>query len=261
MPKLRASERLLEPVRFKVNFWKVGLRMFVLRTFTASKRLISICFAVVGLSGCAFTSPYPDSWPAVESGASPTSRPCPSIAGFYVDKAISALFKPAFVDKWESPRLEGRHRDKDYLTYNLFSNARHVMRFANHVSDDVQQLIGHLVEIKQATPDNLQLIVWSSDGRDRFMLRQEVLSMKTGDFSCGPEGLKLKTRSEAVVLGVSNGVGSVARTLNRAADRSLVMKVEETMISHHFIFIPIVLSSGYWLRWEVFAQDSAQPAE
>lgn len=235
--------------------------MFVLPTFAASKRLISICFAVVGLSGCAFTSPYPDSWPAVESSASPTSRPCPSIAGFYVDKAISALFKPALVDTWESPPLEGRHRDKDYLTYNLFSNARHVMRFANHVSNDVQQLLGHLVEIKQTTPDSLELVVWRSDGRDRFMLRQDLLSMKAGDFSCGPEGLKLKTRSEAFVLGLSNGVGSVTRTLNRAADRSLVMKVEQTMISHHYIYIPLVFSSEYWLRWEVFAQDLAQPAE
>jgi hypothetical protein len=235
--------------------------MFVLRTLAASKRLISVCFAMVGLSGCAFTTPYPDTWPAVESHAPQASSPCPSIAGFYVDTAISALFKPALVDNWESRHFEGRDWDKGYLTYNLFSNARHVMRFKNHVSDDVQQLIGHLVEIKQATPDNLELIVWRYDGKDRFMLRQDVLSMKTGDFSCGPEGLKLKTRSEAFVLGVSNGVGSVARTLNRAADRSLVMKVEETMISHHYIYIPIVFSGGYWLRWEISKQDSAQPAE
>lgn len=206
---------------------------------------------MVWLSGCFSTiEVYDESWPVREPIESSKFHPCPTLVGSYVDIPTSGF-----------RNTDSRFKDHVYLTYNLFSRARHSFRDRNYISRDVEQLIGQTVEIRQPSRDVLELIVWRGNGLGRVTLRHDVLFEKDGDFSCGPEGLALKTRTEFAIFFGGNFIVSVARTMSRATDGSLVMKITQTAVGTAALVIPLGGNIESWLRWAPAAEASAGNSE
>lgn len=185
----------------------------------------------LALASCVWrTSEYPAGWARPEVGHS--DQTCPIIAGVYKDDA----------EPGPEAYFSGRNSDHGSLIYNLLSKAP--------VSRDVQHLMDRVthVEIVQPTPDMLQVIVWSGEGNERVMLWVEVLSMDKGDFSCGPDGLQLRSLTDWFITGVSNYFGWVSRTFNRSEDGSLVLKIRGRVFGNT-AFLPLGGVSDSWIRW------------
>jgi hypothetical protein len=162
---------------------------------------------------------------------------------------IAGVYKD-YAELGSGANFYGRYWDRGSLIYNLLSKEDMQLRGRDHVSRDVQHLIDRAthVEIVQPAPDILQVIVWSGEENDRSRLWLEVLSMDKGDFSCGPDGLRLRSRTDWLIVGISNFFGWVSRTLNRSEDGSLVMKIGERGFGNH-TFLPIGSVYDYWIRW------------
>lgn len=191
--------------------------------------------APLALASCVQTFEYPTAWaPKLQ----PSGQACPLIAGVYRE----------YGEEGPAPRvyLSGKWIGES-LTYNLLSKE---LRYTDRLSRDVEHLIRNAthVEIVQPGPDVLKVIVWSGEGTDQSMLWVEILSMDKGDFSCGPNGLELRSRTDWLIVVISNMFASESRTFNRSEDGSVVAKIGERRFGNH-TFLPFVIVSDYWIRW------------
>ena len=194
--------------------------------------------APLALVSCVRTFEYPAGWARPEVGHS--DQACPMIAGAYKDYA--KLGPGAY--------FVGRYSVRGSLIYNLLSKEDHPWRRRAPIARDVQHLIDRAthVEIVQPAPDILQVIIWSGEGNDQSRLWLEVLSMAKGDFSCGPDGLRLRSRTDWLFVGIINFFAWESRTFNRSEDGSLLMKIGDRSFGN-LVFVPLGLVFDYWIRW------------
>jgi hypothetical protein len=133
------------------------------------------------------------------------------------------------------------------LTYNLLSKEI----FKHNKRPDLQELVFKAthVEIAQPASDIVKVIIWSGEGNERVMAWGENLSRDKGDFSCGAEGLELRSRREWLILLFSNLLALESRTLNLSEDGSLVMKLKNMAFGNHTLVpIPGIINNR-WIRW------------
>lgn len=169
-----------------------------------------------------------------------SNQACPVIAGVYKDRGEEETPEQRY-STW------GWGWVKTSLTYNLLSKEI----FQPNKRPDLQELVFKAthVEIAQPASDIVKVIIWSGEGNERVIAWGENLSRAKGDFSCGAEGLELRSRREWLIRLISNLLRLESRTLNLSEDGSLVMKLKRMVLGHH-IFVPIPgLIDNSWIRW------------
>lgn len=97
------------------------------------------------------------------------------------------------------------------------------------------------VRIEQRAADIIEVTVLDGD--------VHTLSLADRDFTCGSEGLTLKSRSASTILMISNAFVSESRTFNATEDGSLVMKSLSRTVAHHTIF-PVIRTDVHWVKWK-----------
>jgi hypothetical protein len=105
------------------------------------------------------------------------------------------------------------------------------------------------IEIVQPSDDVLEIVAWNGTGRTREKLRSARLSREQGDFSCSPEGFKLKRLSGG--LGDGRFVGAHEwedRILTRSEDGHLVLKLDRGAWGI-VLFVPMAAFSTAGYRW------------
>jgi TPR repeat protein len=104
------------------------------------------------------------------------------------------------------------------------------------------------VELRQSADDSLEIIQWHFENGTRKVVGKKALRMEKGDFSCGPDGLTLRSRRVYVFVLLQNAVGSVNRNFQRSVDSSLVMKSTLVYVGNQLLF-----AGGeravIWVRW------------
>ncbi|MBZ0168217.1 hypothetical protein MELA_02309 [Candidatus Methylomirabilis lanthanidiphila] len=192
--------------------------------------------APLALASCVSTVEYPAAWaPKLQH----SDQACPTIAGVYKE----------YGEGEPEPRVHlGWEWVGNSLIYNLLS--KELPRSKKPIPQDLRHLIDNAthIEIAHPTPDMLKVVVWSGEGNDRIMLWGEILSMDKGDFSCGPNGLQLRSRTEWLIIIISNLFASESRTFSRSEDGSLMMNSRGRLFGNH-TFLPFVIVRNHWTRW------------
>lgn len=205
---------------------------------------MAVCLPLV-LSGCILFNPqdYPANWSRLETAPSP--RTCPIIAGLYGD-----IGEP-------SPECGGREdrhfrRNCKLLSFNFFSGDEEFMETDPH-DDPLHKIFPEGVpthmEIAQPNNDKLEIVAWSRTVSEQRMLRRAVLSMHKGDFSCSPEGLRLKRRTGIRGVLLTVGFFWEDRTFNRSEDGFLIMNSENRGFLCSGGLIPVAGGGNRWIRW------------
>jgi len=206
------------------------------RFHARNPRLIKIAASVLVpplLASCIVhsgTAPYPNSWTPIRHGQ--TGSPCPKIAGVYQDRG----------DYQPTPYVSGRpcsfkSGECRSLIFGLLSDAQSGIRIeAFKWRSTVQQ-----VQIEQPSPGVLEIIAEPGGNR-------QTLSMANGDFTCDGVGLRLRDKTAATIVLISNMLSTESRIFNVAEDGSLVMKSEWHNQGHHLIF-PASVRYELWVRW------------
>lgn len=205
--------------------------------------LLAFPLLLLTLSGCIISATmqkYPRGWAPLEI-AGPEGR-CPQLAGVYAEwgEAPNGCHSGEEACRSLSYNLLG-----DNIGYKEFWDKNATPRFP----------IGTHVELRQPADDRLEIIRWRiEDGKEQVVGRKTLKSEK-GDFTCGVDGLKLRTRAVYLFLGVSNLLGDIGRDFNVSNDGSLVMRSRLSYIGHHTI-IPGAHSFGIWIRWPASGRDA-----
>lgn len=206
-------------------------------------RALSYTVVALLLASCVSTYDYPAEWAAVQPRD--TSQTCPSIAGIY-----------------EEHGKVGRTYDyptERSLAWALLATAWEQAQAPHkrQMSADMIMLTGGRVEISQPRSEVLELTFWQTRGGTEWVaVRRQAFSINNGDFSCSPNGIVL-TRTMVVPALLLNTGAKVWRTLNTAADGSLVMKVEERSAGN-FYMLPFANSDTYWVRWQRGVLDGSK---
>ncbi len=185
------------------------------------------------------TEEYPFYWSRIEINDSFQTSNCPNISGNYLD-----IGEP---DENSMDDFKGRHSDHRSLIYNLLSKEDYRIRSKYHISEDVDDLIGNVVEIVQ-TNNTIEIIVKTKLNEDNKILSKNTFQLEQGDYSCDKLGIHLRSRSEFFIIGISNFLGLVKRTLYHCEDGSLVVKINEYSMGNH-TFVPFGAVSEYWIKW------------
>jgi hypothetical protein len=218
------------------------------------------CALVAGslTSGCVTHTriPYPITWPAPQ----PATADCPRLEGRYDNEGALAPGNDDSLCRHE----KGRWRLSWLCDVAL----------ARNIADSES---GHWVELRQ--PDADTLIVVSSDPR----VDVKTLHRSSGDFSCGPEGLRRRQHANtlsqggdqahsptgvSVISGISStlyamfasgGIRTLTRSFNPALDGSLVMSV--TINENELAFaLPSHTEKATYVRWQRVSLDQIWPA-
>ncbi len=193
------------------------------------KRGIWILPAVmVLLTSCSAMREYPENWPPI-SGSNLVGS-CPALTGLYSDGGES--LEP---HTGRACNIGGNDHLCTSLGYNLLSDIPNFFMYKGS-----SEFGSMRIKIDQRPKNIIEI---SLSEREAF-----ELSLEKGDFTCGPDGLILESRSAATIVLISNAFVSESRIFRTADDGSLVMKIHSRVVAHHTIF-PVVRSDEHWVKW------------
>ncbi len=203
--------------------------------------LFATLFVVSMLTACVNVDAYPDSWRNIEPVKA--NGRCPDVSGRYVETGTTSKL--------------GCHPHQEKcvrLSYDLLSGDTGYSEVWDKSLTPDFSAGTTSVELMQQGDQSIEVVLWTSGATDGTfvargrVIRRDRLNLDDGDYSCGAEGLTLRTRYIYFLFGISNLVGFEDRSFNRAEDGALVMKSEETIIAHH-TFVPFGGSRTVWVRW------------
>ena len=185
--------------------------------------LLASCISYTG------TVPYPASWAPVRQSQAGSS--CPKIDGVYLDRGE---YQP-------TPYVSGRPcNDKTgecrSLIFSLLGDAHYFGSDREIVSDWLRR-----VQIEQPSPGIVEIIIQPRE-------KGQTLSITNGDFTCDKNGLRLRDKTTAMILLISNVLTTESRIFNVADDGSLIMKSVWHRQGHATLF-PLSMSDEVLLRW------------
>jgi hypothetical protein len=198
---------------------------------------IAACAALI-LSACAVAE-YPSSWSRLD--ITPTGRSCPLIAGLYVDEGIQ------------------RHNPNDQSTgpcaLSWDCSLSNYLFFKQMTRTENPQLLRMFsgarpthAEVIQPSDDLLEIVAWEGTGSTRKRLRGTRFLRDHGDFSCSPEGIKLRRRAGGFGSPIVPMTQWEDRIVTRSEDGRLVLKLNTGMIG--VVFVPMAGGTTAWYRWE-----------
>ena len=97
------------------------------------------------------------------------------------------------------------------------------------------------VQIEQPSPGIVEIIAEPGGKR-------QTLSMANGDFTCDKNGLRLRDKTAALILLISNTFTTESRIFNVTDDGSLIMKSVWNTMGHGTV-IPVNSTNELLLRW------------
>jgi hypothetical protein len=212
---------------------------------SCNRTAIAMCVLAI-LSACTVAE-YPSSWSRLDTAQ--TGRSCPMIAGLYIDEGIQR-HNPN--DPSKGPcELSWDCSLSNYLFF------KHIPRRQTKMASEMFPGVRPThTEIIQLSDDLLEVVAWNGSGSTRKRLRGTRLIRDHGDFSCSPEGLKLRRRSAS--FGAQN-IGGVSewedRFMTRSEDGRLVLKLDSGMIGL-LLFFPMAARGSAWYRWEPAPPDA-----
>lgn len=217
-------------------------RIRTLQVFLISLPLLAV------LTGCVISSTmpdYPQKWEPLEA-ISPATK-CPQLGGLYAEWGDAPNGCHSGIEACRS------------LSYSLLGGNIGYEEFWDE-STKPRFPIGTHVELRQPAENRLEIVQWQFDKDQKRIVSKKMLEMEKGDFTCGVDGLMLKSRAVYLLVGLSNLVGSVSRSFKAGEDGCLVMQSKISYIGHHIIF-PGAHSFGIWVRWPAFSPDEVTSEE
>lgn len=206
------------------------------------------CAALLVVTGCSSVEPYPTAWAPT---APVIGGACPDLRGTWNN--IGTKYGQA-VRNCGAPKGIGLHLPAacTSLVYNLMGPVGWWPARPDIPSD---AFLGHLTIIEQPSPDQLDIVTDQAidkNGTTRLSLRASK-----GDFSCGAEGLTLRSKSGVSTL---ESVDTEKRSFNIASDGTLVMKVISATRGLLYV-VPMGWSQQGWVKWERVSQEPMPQAQ
>ena len=202
---------------------------FRTRTLQPTKIAASVLVSLL-LASCLShtgTVPYPANWAPVRQSQAGSS--CPKIDGVYQDRGELP------------PHVSGRpcsYRagECSSLIFGLLGDPRFDLFNREIARDWVER-----VQIEQPSPGIVEIIAEPGGKR-------QTLSMANGDFTCDKNGLRLRDKTAALILLISNTFTTESRIFNVTDDGSLIMKSVWNTMGHGTV-IPVNITNELLLRW------------
>ena len=193
-------------------------------------------------------APYPSDW-AVRKTGLPSD--CPEIAGVYenIGEHTSA---PAFeCQKSSNSRYKDDRNiqsdDCKLLGYNLL-----VKKFSSESQGSPKRyLIRDATHVQITQSDNSLLVVlWGKNYKDEAVeLESQMLSRKTGDYTCASGTLTIAGYSRVVFLIAAGALVTSNRTFSKGEDGALVVNLESHGIGY-WMAVPLRIDpTNTWVRW------------
>jgi len=179
-------------------------------------RLVPV-LAAAALVGCADNYPWPRDWPALPENS--LQAGCPRLDGLYANRGEKTVRPVYDIDSELSQQLL-------------------------RVSPKTR---GARVQLRQATPDVLEVVVLEADGQE---FRRETLLSNRGDFECKAGTLWLREVTTVMKDGTGIGRNTTRFGLSVAADGTLAGQQKMFAAGAVAWLVPIVQTMDSWYRWD-----------